>query len=65
MLILKNRSDIAYSLVIIWALLGIIIKRFQVNQSLEVAYVSGVCIIIIAVTMSIIFFTKKNKSVKS
>ena len=37
-LILKNRNDIAYSLVIIWALLGIIIKRFQVNQSLEVAY---------------------------
>ena len=64
-LILKNRNDIAYSLVIIWALLGIIIKRFQVNQSHEVAYAAGVCIIIIVVTMSIKFFTEKNKSVKS
>jgi len=62
-LIIKNRSDIAYSLVIIWALLGIIIKRFKVNQSLEIAYISGVCIIIIAVTILIMFFyTQRQKS---
>ncbi len=63
-LILKNRNDIAYSLVIIWALFGIIIKRFQVNQSLEVAYASGVCIIFIAIIILIMFFMHNDKKIK-
>jgi benzodiazapine receptor len=64
-LILKNRNDIAYSLVIIWALLGIILKRFKVNQSLEIAYTAGVCIIIIAVTILIMFYMHNSKTTKS
>jgi len=52
-LILKNRKDVSFSLVIIWALLGIAIKRYQVNQSVEIAYASFVCIVILIIAILI------------
>lgn len=67
-LVIKEREDIAYSLVIIWALLGIMLKRFQVNEYLEIAYAAGVCIIIIVAVIFVIFFIrniKTNKSLKT
>ncbi len=73
-LILKNRNDIAYSLVVTWALLGIAIKRFspevingveRYGVQNEIAYTAVACIIIIAATISIMLFMSKKKIVKS
>ena len=73
-LVLKDRKDVAYSLVIIWALLGIAIKRFspevingveRYDIQNEIAYTSIACIIIIVAVMSFIYFIKNKKPTKS
>lgn len=69
-LILKNRNDIGYSFVIIWALLGIAIKRFSpeiingvkiYDVEKEIAYTAIACIIIISVTILIKVFSNRKK----
>jgi hypothetical protein len=69
LIIIINRFDVLYALVIIWALLGIIIKR--VNQDPvygvqnEIAFISGLSIIIILISIAIIYFRKNyNKIIK-
>lgn len=47
LLILYQRNDIGYSLVIIWALLGIVIKRYESHQL--IATTAGISILIIAI----------------
>jgi hypothetical protein len=64
-LVLKDRKDIAYSLVIIWALLGIMLKRFQLNEYIEIAYASAICIILIAVIMLVTVFMHNKKPEKT
>lgn len=73
-LVLKDRKDVAYSLVIIWALLGIAIKRFSTEVvngverygvQNEIAYTAIVCIIIIVVIMSVVLFMQNKKPTKS
>lgn len=73
-IIIKNRNDIAYSLVIIWALIGIAIKRFSpdvINGIIvydvqnEIAYSAVACIIIIVVTILITIFMRRKKSIMS
>jgi hypothetical protein len=64
MLILLHRKDISYSLVIIWAFLGIITKRLQpadmYGVQTNIAIFAGVGIALIVFTMVAIFFMKKN-----
>ncbi len=71
-IILKNRTDIAYSLVIIWALIGIAIKRFSpeiingvkiYDVQNEIAYSAVACILIIVLTILITIFMSRKKSI--
>lgn len=45
LLILYNRSDVGYSLVIIWALLGIVIKQYESYQSIGITAILAMVII--------------------
>lgn len=45
LLILYNRSDVGYSLVIIWALLGIVIKQYESYQSIGITAILAIVII--------------------
>ena len=55
LIILYKRKDIAYSLVIIWALLGIVIKRMQDQTEIATTATIGIVIIIIAIIGIFIF----------
>lgn len=46
LLVLYQKHDIGYSLVILWALLGIVIKRINTHQSIAITAV--ICMVIIA-----------------
>lgn len=46
LLILYNRSDVGYSLVIIWALLGIVIKQYESYQSIGITAILAMVIIV-------------------
>jgi len=46
LLVLYQKHDISYSLVILWALLGILIKRINSHES--IALTAGICMVIIA-----------------
>ena len=46
LLVLYNRSDVGYSLVIIWALLGIVIKQYESYQSIGITAIIAMIIII-------------------
>ncbi|HAV41832.1 MAG TPA: hypothetical protein DCW97_05430 [Acidobacteria bacterium] len=63
--ILKKRDPI-YSLTIIWALLGILYKRFEdtssADQIVEIATVAGLAVIIIAIIFRFRFGWKRQKS---
>jgi len=60
LLVLIKRKDIAYSLVIIWALLGIVIKRIQ--DQTEIVTTAIIAIILITITIiSIIIFKYYKK----
>ena len=66
-IIIITRKDYACSLVVIWALLGITIKRLSSDiyygVQTVIAYTAAACIIIIAVTILIMFFyTQRQKS---
>ncbi|MDD4362928.1 MAG: hypothetical protein PHD33_01795, partial [Atribacterota bacterium] len=54
-----QRGDIAYSAVIIWAYLGIIIKRYSVSGSpiMIIIYVTGLAMVLIAA--GLLLFRKK------
>jgi len=54
-----QRGDIAYSVVILWAYLGIIIKRYSVSSQpiMTIVYVTGLAMVLIVI--GIVFFRKK------
>jgi hypothetical protein len=45
LLILKNRNDVGYSSVILWALLGIVIKQYEANQNIAITAILAIVII--------------------
>ena len=55
LIILYKRRDIAYSLVIIWALLGIVIKRMQDQTEIATTATIAIVVIIIAIIGTFIF----------
>ena len=55
LIILYKRRDIAYSLVIIWALLGILIKRIQDQTEIATTATIAIILIIIAIIGTFIF----------
>jgi len=68
LLILVTRRDIAYSLVIIWALLGIIIKRLNTDPiygvQTQIATTATIAIIVILATLVITIFRTRHESIK-
>lgn len=58
-LIILRRKDIVYSLVVIWAFLGIVIKRLQSNEN--IALFTSVAIIVIVITILTVFILKNKK----
>lgn len=68
-IILMKRRDIAYSLVIIWTLLGIAIKRFSDDPiygiQIDIAYTALIMIIIIIFGIFTFSFYPKNNKIKS
>jgi hypothetical protein len=63
-LILYDRKDIIFGLVIIWAFLGIVIKRLNPNYFVElnVATVAAISSIIIVIMILITFLTERKKA---
>jgi hypothetical protein len=59
LIIIYKKRDIAYSLVIIWALLGIVIKRMQ--DQTEIATTATIAIVIIIIAIIGIFIFKYYK----
>ena len=55
LIILYKRKDVAYSLVIIWALLGIVIKRMQDQTEIATTATIAIVVIIIAIIGTFIF----------
>ena len=55
LIILYKRKDIAYSPVIIWALLGIVIKRIQDQTEIATTAIIAIILIIIVIISIIIF----------
>ena len=68
-LMIFRRRDVAYSLVIAWALLGIIIKRLGDDPiygvQTEIATTAGIAIVVIFVALAISMFFKYSKGVDS
>ncbi len=68
LLMIITRKDIAYSLVIVWALLGIYIKRtdqfYGIQNDIALAALLSIAIIALAiiVELGMDFFVRKNKS---
>ena len=66
-LVIFYRFDVAYSFVIIWAYLGIVIKRINPDPrygiQTEIATVAAISIILIIITLFIVYFrnTRENK----
>ena len=58
-IMLLTRKDIAYSLVIIWALLGIAIKR--INDYMNIVLVVSITAIVIAVVILLVIIKNRNK----
>lgn len=62
LLMLFNRKDIAYSLVIIWAFIGIIIKRLDPSLTSHIDIVITASIALVIIIIGIIFtFIKKKR----
>ena len=59
-LVLWTRRDIAYSLVIVWALVGIVVKRLDPNYFVEltVATSASVCAAVILIALVALFFLR-------
>jgi hypothetical protein len=55
LIILYKREDIAYSLVIVWALLGIVIKRLQDQAEIATTAIIAIILILITIIGVIIF----------
>ncbi len=53
-LVLYQRKDIGYSLVILWALLGIVIKRFETQQSIAITATVSMMIIAVFALMQLV-----------
>ena len=56
LLMLLLRKDIAYSLVIIWSLTGIMVKRFLTDYYLGIVLAAGIGIGLIVVLIGITIF---------
>ncbi len=57
-IVLFTYRSVAYGLVVIWALIGIILKRYQdVTPNMTIVYVSEICIIILTISVVLIAFT--------
>lgn len=55
-----NRYDIAFSSVVIWAYLGIIIKRYFTDTSPILAIVYSAALSIVVIVLGLLFFRKKD-----
>jgi hypothetical protein len=62
LLVLFTRKDIAYSLVFVWALLGIVIKR--ISDYASVAATAGIGIVVILVSIMLVWFRYWRRSAK-
>ncbi len=65
--VLSKRRDVAYSLVIIWALAGIVIKRFpsDVPTASSLIVTAYACMLIIAIGAAMMGLRKMRREVKS
>lgn len=57
---IRQRGDIAYSAVILWAYLGIIIKRYSVATPPIIAIIYGTGLAMLLIVIGLIFFRKKT-----
>ena len=68
-LMVFRRKDVAYSLVIVWALLGIVIKRLGDDPiygvQTEIATAAGIAIVVIFVALGVSMFLNYSKRVVS
>ncbi|MFX0100933.1 MAG: tryptophan-rich sensory protein [Candidatus Hodarchaeota archaeon] len=62
-LVILTRKDIGYTLVIIWAFLGIVIKRMDPEYfvQLDVALTAGIALIFLAVLLIVVKLVKRKK----
>jgi len=63
-LVLWNRGDIAYGLVIVWALVGIVVKRVDPNYFVEltVAASAGMGVVVILIVLASLMFLRWRPS---
>jgi len=68
LIIIVTRRDIAYSLVIVWALLGVVLKRLSTDQiygvQTQIATTAAIAIIVIIATLIITMFRIRDESIK-
>jgi hypothetical protein len=62
-LVLWTRGDIAYGLVIVWALVGIVVKRLDPNYFVEltVATTAGICAAVILIVLTVLFLLRRRQ----
>lgn len=57
-IVLFTYRSVAYGLVVIWALIGIILQRYQATEpNMTIIYVSEICILVLAISVVLIAFT--------
>ncbi|MDQ1087599.1 hypothetical protein [Siphonobacter sp. SORGH_AS_1065] len=57
-IVLFTYRSVAYGLVVIWALIGIILQRYQAPEpNMTIVYVSEICILVLTISVVLIAFT--------
>ncbi len=57
-IVLFTYRSVAYGLVVIWALIGIILQRYQATEpNMTIIYVSEICILVLTISVVLIAFT--------
>ncbi|MDR6193750.1 hypothetical protein [Siphonobacter sp. SORGH_AS_0500] len=57
-IVLFTYRSVAYGLVVIWALIGIILQRYQATEpNMTIVYVSEICILVLTISVVLIAFT--------
>jgi len=61
-LVLWTRGDIAYGLVVVWALVGIVIKRLDPDYFMEstIAAAAGICAVLILIVLVALLFLRRH-----
>ncbi|MFT4031158.1 MAG: hypothetical protein QM669_01945 [Siphonobacter sp.] len=56
--VLFTRRSVAYGLVVVWAIMGIVIKRYQAPEpAMDVVYAAEICLLVLAITIILVAFT--------